>query len=413
MNTNKGNRALFMLSLILSGEAIFFLPFVLPRIFKPTVLEVFDINNFELGVLFSIYGVVALISYLLGGFLADKYSPRILISISLLLTGSGGLYLSSLPGMSELKFLYGFWGASTIFLFWSAMIKATRIWGGDKKQGRAFSLLDGGRGLSAAIISSVAVFVLSISINKEGSLEEKTEALKLIIKLFSYTVIIIGVLSYLGLNGKYESKNNNSKLGLLALWSLITKPKVFLQAIIILCAYVGYKITDDFSLYASDVLNFSDSKSAAVGTIALWMRPVVALLAVFFSDKIVSSKYIKWSFILLILSSLAVASGKLPHNIVLLFAINLILICLGIYSIRSLYFALIEEAKIPINKTGAVVGIISVIGFTPDIFIGPWTGVLLDNNPGELGHQYVFLLLSLFSLMGLLAVIWFRRILGD
>jgi MFS transporter, GlpU family, inner membrane protein len=35
---------------------------------------------------------------------------------------------------------------------------------------------------------------------------------------------------------------------------LLKIPSVWLLALIIICAYVGYKITDDFSLYANEVL---------------------------------------------------------------------------------------------------------------------------------------------------------------
>ena len=48
--------------LILSGELIFLLPYVLARVFRPTFLEVFNLTNLELGSLFSIYGTVAILS---------------------------------------------------------------------------------------------------------------------------------------------------------------------------------------------------------------------------------------------------------------------------------------------------------------------------------------------------------------
>ena len=67
--------------------------------------------------------------------------------------------------------------------------------------------------------------------------------------------------------------------------------------------------------------------------------------------------------------------------------INLALVMIGVYGLRSLYFALIQEARIPILYTGTAVGLISILGFTPDIFMGPWMGYLLDNNPGAEGHH--------------------------
>ena len=81
--------------LILSGELIFLLPYVLARVFRPTFLEVFNLSNLQLGGLFSVYGTVAILSYLYGGVISDKFQPKILIAISLFFTAFGGLVLST------------------------------------------------------------------------------------------------------------------------------------------------------------------------------------------------------------------------------------------------------------------------------------------------------------------------------
>ena len=151
-----------ILLLILAGESIFILPFVLARIFRPTFLDVFHLTNFELGACFSVYGVVALLSYLYGGAIADKYAPRKLISGALILTALGGLVMATFPSYSGLRLLFGYWGFTTIFLFWGAMIKATRVWGGSDNQGKAFGFLEGGRGFVAASMGAIGVFVFSI-----------------------------------------------------------------------------------------------------------------------------------------------------------------------------------------------------------------------------------------------------------
>ena len=103
----KLNSFLQILIIILAGEAIFLLPFVLARVFRPTFLDVFQISNTELGSCFSIYGIVALISYLLGGFIADKFAPSKLMAVALFLTGLGGLYLATIPDLSGLQLVYG------------------------------------------------------------------------------------------------------------------------------------------------------------------------------------------------------------------------------------------------------------------------------------------------------------------
>ncbi len=150
MNSDRRKTSI-LISLIIAGETAFFLPFVMVRIFRPTLLEVFDISNVELGVFFSTYGVVAMISYIFGGTLADRFPARYLMAIGLWLTSIGGFVMAFIPPPGLMIIIYGFWGFTTILLFWAAMLKATREWGGPGFQGRAFGWLEGGRGATARI----------------------------------------------------------------------------------------------------------------------------------------------------------------------------------------------------------------------------------------------------------------------
>ena len=80
--------------IIIAGELIFSLPFHVTRYFKPTFLESFAINNTVLGDAFAFYGLLALISYFPGGYLADKYSAKKLMALALFLTGAGGFFFA-------------------------------------------------------------------------------------------------------------------------------------------------------------------------------------------------------------------------------------------------------------------------------------------------------------------------------
>ncbi len=95
-----------ILLLILAGEAVFLLPFVLVRIFRPTFIKVLDLSNTELGYCFSAYGFVALGAYFLGGFIADRFPPEKLIGTALISTSLGGLYLGTIPSPNALIVLY-------------------------------------------------------------------------------------------------------------------------------------------------------------------------------------------------------------------------------------------------------------------------------------------------------------------
>ena len=110
--------------------------------------------------------------------------------------------------------------------------------------------------------------------------------------------------------------------------------------------------------------------------------------------------------------ALLFATGIISDSTTVLFFISILVVATGVYAARSLYFAVMESGEIPLVLTGTAVGLISLIGYTPDIFAGPAMGYLLDNSPGEQGHQHVFLMLALFSFIGSIAAWYFFRLYG-
>ena len=69
--------------------------------------------------------------------------------------------MATIPSYPVLLGLYAWWGITTILTFWAALIKATRIWGGSEGQGKAFGLLDGGRGVTGGALAALFIaFIL-------------------------------------------------------------------------------------------------------------------------------------------------------------------------------------------------------------------------------------------------------------
>jgi len=106
-----------MAALIIAGEAIFLLPFIVMRVFKPIIRDVFKISDLDIGEAQALYGVTALVSYFFGGFIADKWEARKLLSISLIITSIGGVIMVSIPSIVSFKILYALWGVSNHFSF--------------------------------------------------------------------------------------------------------------------------------------------------------------------------------------------------------------------------------------------------------------------------------------------------------
>jgi len=409
------SRAAVLTALVVAGEGIFILPFTIPRIFRPAFLDVFEITNLQLGTAFSLYGVIAMLAYFFGGPLADYYPARRLMAAALVATALGGTVLAAIPSAGLLAQLYGFWGVSTILLFWGALIRATRVWGGAASQGRAFGLLEGGRGLVAALLASLAVGIFAALLpngTAAATPGERAAALILVIWIFSGITLGIAFLVWFfvpepGLAGNSGSEQ---KFTLKGARCVLRMPALWLQAIIVICAYVGYKSLDDFSLFARDAFGYGDVAAANISALSFWVRPFAAIGAGLLADRISASQVAALSFGILIAGSLAAALGVLQPGFRLALFATIGATSAGVSALRGVYFALFEEALVPVAFTGSATGLISVIGYTPDIFMGPIMGFLLDRSPGPLGHQHFFGVVAAFAAVGLIATLLFMRV---
>ena len=372
-------------------------------------------NNTILGNCFSIYGTVALFSYLFGGPIADKFAPRKLMAFALASTALGGFLLATYPSHATIQGIYAYWGFTTIFLFWAAMLKATRQWGGEQKQGRAFGFLDGGRGLVSALLGTVgvAIFSTTMTATENPVLEDQRQAFWWVIVFTSCLVLLVSVLVWFFLDTPSSRSHHDAKRDKSLTFSDLLKAlqlrSVWLLMLIVLCGYVGYKVTDDLSLYANEVMLFNEVNAARLGTLLLFVRPIVGVAAGFLADWTRAASWIVAGFATMLCGAILIGSGIIEPGSYTVFAVSILATCLGVYSIRSLYFAAMQEGQIPLAVTGTAIGLISVVGYTPDIFMGPVMGKLLDGSPGEPGHQHLFWLLAGFSVVGLIAAVVFRQ----
>lgn len=409
------SRILGLSCLILAGELIFSLPFHITRYFRPSFLEVFGLSNAALGDIFAGYGVIAMLAYFPGGLIADRFSARKLIAVSLIATAAGGLFLTTIPSEFGVRLLFAYWGLTTILLFWAALLRATREWGGRKTQGLAFGLLDGGRGLVAAVAASVAVLIFSATVGSSGTAmsdAERTIGIQQVIFFYTCMTFTAGVLCWFFVtetttNETTEQLRENS--GDVGLLGVLRSRLVWSQAGIVLAAYCAYKGLDNYGLYAVEVLGMDEVASARLTAMTAYLRPVGAIAAGIVADRVRPSRVITGMFLILVLvySFAALAdTSSLPTQLLLA---NLFISYLAVFALRGTYFALLEEISMVKQRTGTAIGVVSVVGFTPDVFFFSIGGRLLDNNPGIVGHQHYFLLLAAIACVGLIVsslLIW-------
>jgi sugar phosphate permease len=327
----------------------------------------------------------------------------------------GGFLFAQYPALWVLQVLYGWWGFTTIFLFWAPMIKATRIWGGANSQGRAFGFLDGGRGLTGALFSLLGVLVFSFFLTTSpdlADLPDRKAAFTYVLYTVSIIIILVGLLVWFFMKaGDEEKEMILERISWKDIKQVLKLPSVWLLMVIILCGYVGYKITDIISQYAEEVMLYNQVEAAKVGTLLQFLRPATGILFGLIADRLKITWLLVVGFFFALIGGLLFASGIIAPSTTTLFFISVLVIAIGVYAIRALYFGVMQAGKIPLTLTGTAVGLISLIGYTPDVFAGPAYGMLLDAHPGEeLGHQHVFWMLSAFAFVGgVAAFIYYRK----
>ena len=357
-----------------------------------------------MGMAFTTYGITALICYFPGGYIADRFNTRKLLSISLILTSLGGVMLLIYPNFYFLCFIYGYWGITSILFCWSALIKATKIVG-KNRQGLSFGALEAGRGLIAAILSSIAVIIYSnihIQSYFANIVSIKSTPLTAVICFYTIITFIAGIIVWMFFRDEKKSSSSEN------IFLTFKKIKRFLkvisyQALIVLSAYSAFKGVDYYSQYFYDILNYSKEKSASTMSNLSYLRPICAISAGIIADKISATKQSIYLFIILSISFLYISLISLTMNIEILIFINVITSMIAVFALRGIYFCYLKETNIPSNVTGLSVGIISLIGFFPDVYIGPVFGYFLDNYNKELSYNLCYIFLFIISVIGLIS----------
>jgi MFS family permease len=256
------------------------------------------------------------------------------------------------------------------------------------------------------VLSSMAILAVF------GLLGSNMFALSIVIVQFSVLILILGVLAWFTIDEEAGGQNiseDQPKVGMKEIVAVLKMPEVWLIAIVILTGYCAYWGTFRFTSYSSDIFLMSVTMAAVLSVGKLWMKPIAALSAGIISDKFGIAKSIAFLFVVLIASfTLFALMPGLPSLLPLMIA-NVALASLAIFAMRGIYFALLEEGGIPIAVTGTATGIISVVGFTPDIFMPLLGGVLIDRYPGPDGYRYFFLTVAGICSVGLVATLVLMR----
>jgi MFS family permease len=400
-----------LLLLVLAAGGIYPLLY-LRQVYQTTMLDVLHIDNAQLGYLYSMLGIVFFVSYLPSGWLADRVAPRLLICFSLIGTGALGLWYSTAPSFHALLVIFCGWGITTGLTFWASVLKRVRMIAASNEQGRFFGLLDGGRGLVEALLATAALALFAAA---TGSGRGEATGLRHVIYMYSFTCIALGaVMSFFRdpAPAQAESKPAEANAGG-SLWrdlaTLAAIPQLWLMAAVVFCGYQIFWATYSFSAYLQQgEMHMSVVAAGMVTTAKLWMRPIGGIGAGFLGDRFSNLRVLIWALFLAVAGLIGLILLPALRNMALLGAVVLF-IGLMTYAIRGLYWTLLDYCAVPMRITGLAIGLVSLIGYSSDIFLPLLNGYITEHYAGMPGYQLYFAYVAVIGTLGGIAALVLKR----
>ncbi|EFS3867612.1 MFS transporter [Shigella boydii] len=360
MQHNSYRRWITLAIISFSGGVSFDLAY-LRYIYQIPMAKFMGFSNTEIGLIMSTFGIAAIILYAPSGVIADKFSHRKMITSAMIITGLLGLIMATYPPLWVMLCIQVAFAITTILMLWSVSIKAASLLGDHSEQGKIMGWMEGLRGVG---VMSLAVFTMWVF---SRFAPDNSASLKTVIIIYSVVYILLGILCWFFVsdNNNLRSTNNEEKQSfqlsdILAVLRISTTWYCSMGIVInkifrALCGPLGGIIT-----------TYSKVKSP---TRVIQILSVLGLLA---------------------LTALLVTNSN-PQSVAM--GIGLILL-LGFtcYASRGLYWACPGEARTPSYIMGTTVGICSVIGFLPDVFVYPIIGHWQDTLPAAEAYRNMWLM---------------------
>ena len=175
-----------IISFSIAGSVIYELPYI-KYIYYDKFLPAFDMTNAQAGFLLSAYAIGCLILYIPGGIMADKFSTKKMLVLSLLGTGVLGFIMAFSMNYITALIVFFLFALTTSFVFWTALNKGLRLLGGKENSGSTY-------GWYYALGSIISLVCSVIFWRLYASSDDNHEAMFRTIIAMSVAVILAGIL---------------------------------------------------------------------------------------------------------------------------------------------------------------------------------------------------------------------------
>jgi MFS family permease len=400
-------RRYFQFALIILAAGVIYPVIYLRTNYQVTLLEVFNLSQVQLNNFYSMLGLAYVIGYIPSGLLADRISAKWLIAVSLLGVSLCGFWFAQVPSSGSVNAIFFLWGIFSVFTFWSSHMKIVKMLSKSNEEGRFFGILDGGRGVVEALMASIGLAIFASVLGSSEALQDKHAAMVSVIYLYSAIVFVAAILimifvesdkKLVMMSGSTGERAESDKFHIKDVGLLLKNKFIYLMGGIIFMGYAVFWTVYYIGGFLQTNKMMDAVTVASITVIILWMRPVGGLLGGILADKIGRPKTnggaLAGAALFLVAAALLPLTGL---------GINAAVIALGIflYAIRGTYWSFLGMSKIPTAMMGTAIGLISFIGYLPDIILPQMNSFLWNKFGDQGGYVAYFIVSAVFGLLGI------------
>jgi nitrate/nitrite transporter NarK len=355
--------------------------------FYDAVLEGLKITNTQFGLIYTIYGIIMSISFIPGGYIADRFSTKRVIQISMVMSGITGVCCYVFFNYTFFIIAWAIFGITVNFACWGAIMKNVRLICGPDEQGKSFgyyflvnNLVSTGLGLL-----SVAAF------NKYSNIVDGFKGALLVLAI-AYFVggLIATFLLITDKPDKEKAQEKTKRIGLSEIKEIAKHKETWFFCILIFSLYCAVISKNYFTPYFTNVLGLPVNSAAIIailaGPPAFLLQPLFGTLA----DWIGSVTKLILGLVA-VLFAMFVLTVVLGSGVGLTMAIGIrVLVMIAIANAYALMWGVMEDIKVDRLLSGTIIGFASFIGFLPDFFLRIVLGKWLDTY-GNGGFNIIFI----------------------
>ena len=394
----------WMIFIILSASVA--IAYQLPYLrytFYDQMMAALQLNDVQMGVLASAVSIASTISYPIGGFLANRFSMRSLINLTLaafVVLTVAFAFTTNYIFLIGIHVLYGFFGIATL---WSAYLVGIRSLGDESVQSKLFGFSEATRGILQTLLGFAFLAIMGVAATP--IIGFKT--------MLIVGAVVTGIFLVLGFiflpKTEKEEKSEVAAEDKVTILDVVKNPGVWITIIILICAYSCWSFGNGYlTTYTVRVGGLSESTASTLGMIRSY---VIVFVAGFFGGWFLDRfTYKGKAFIGLF--SLSAAGFVLIMFTAKALAISICLTLLLAFIaniMKATYWSVMGQAGIPAKMTALATGFISLIIFLPDAVLPTIIGSWLSNAEAAgniaAGFDKIFIMLAVFAVIGVIGAV--------